>query len=152
MGNLRGLRRPVDQPNPTGPRFVRTLRAEENSMTDQEAADAEFGSRLREIMGAAVQSVADQAGPELAIAIAQRLDAGEWQLRTTVNLDGGQPDASTLRFHVLVEADNGLLELCSAKWPALGVPEESAREEARWTALQNRFGVPDDLSGLDSPS
>ena len=59
-------------------------------MTDQEAADAEFGSRLREIMGAAVQSVADQAGPELAIAIAQRLDAGEWQLRTTVNLDGGR--------------------------------------------------------------
>jgi len=119
--------------------------------TDDEGK--EFARRLREIMGAAVLSVADQAGVELAVAIAQRLDAGEWQLRTTVDLDGDrQPDPSTLRFHFLVEADNGLLELCSAKWTALGVAEESAREEARWTALQNGLGVPDDLSGLDSPS
>ena len=80
-------------------------------------------------MGAAVLSVADQAGVELAVAIAQRLDAGEWQLRTTVGLDGDrQPDLSMLRFHILVEADNGLVELCSAKWTALGAPEESARE------------------------
>jgi len=99
-----------------------------------------------------VLSVADQAGPELAVAIAQRLDAGEWQLRTTVDLgDDRQPDPLTLRFHVLVEADNGLLELCSAKWTALGVPEASAREEARWTAPQNGFGVPDDGSELTDP-
>lgn len=121
-----------------------------NHPTDDEGK--EFARRLREIMGAAVLSVADQAGVELAVAIAQRLDAGEWQLRTTVGLDGDrQPDLSMLRFHILVEADNGLVELCSAKWTALGAPEESAREEAR-AALQNGYGVPDDLSGLDSPS
>jgi hypothetical protein len=44
------------------------------------------------------------------------------------------------------------VELVAAHRRALGVSEESARDEARWTALQHGYGVPDDLSGLDSPS
>ena len=125
------------------------MRADENSMSDlhrnhpTDDEGKEFARRLREIMGAAVLSVADQAGVELAVAIAQRLDAGEWQLRTTVGLDGDrQPDLSMLRFHILVEADNGLVELCSAKWTALGAPEESARERSPSRAARTATAYP----------
>ena len=72
---------------------------------------------------------------------------------TRVDVDqDGEPDVSTLWFRVKVEVENKRVELCAARWPVLGVSEESARDEAKWTALQNGFNLPDDLSGLDSPS
>jgi hypothetical protein len=133
------------------------VRIEEDSVTGPQRYEppsdeqAEFGRRLHELMGQAVLSVCDQAGVELGVAIAQRLDAGEYRVTTSLELGAdGQPDPLSLRFHVLVEADNGLLELCSARWSALGVPEDGAREEARWTSLQNGIGVPADLSELDN--
>ena len=67
---------------------------------------------------------------------------------TSVNVDGdGEPDAETLWYRVEVEVENGWVELCEARWSALGVSPEGAAEEARWTAMQHGFGVPDDLSG-----
>jgi len=113
----------------------------------------EFFRRLRDLMGSAVVAICDHA-PELAVVIACRLDAGKWRLRTSTDLkDDGDLDPETLWFHVEVELDNdGWLPLCGARWSELGVSEESAREETRWTALQNGIGVPDDLSDLDSPS
>jgi hypothetical protein len=64
----------------------------------------------------------------------------------------GEPLPGTLWYRVEVEISTGWTELVKAHWSALGVREESARDEVKWTALQNGLGVPDDLSGLDSPS
>ncbi|HLM22217.1 MAG TPA: hypothetical protein VK390_11925 [Propionibacteriaceae bacterium] len=114
----------------------------------------EFCRRLRELMGSAVVAICAHA-PELAVVIACRLDAGKWRLRTSTDLDDdGEPDPETLWFHVAVELDNdGWLPLCGAHWSTLGVSEESAREETRWTALQSGYGIPNDIAEItDSPS
>ena len=114
----------------------------------------EFSSRLREIMDWAVQQIAAE-HPTIGLVVAEQLDRGNWRLMTRVDLDpDDQPDVDTLWFRVEVEWYGGeWVELVAAHWRALGVSEESARDEARWTALQNGIGLPDDLSGLDdSPS
>ena len=72
----------------------------------------------------------EQARPAVAVALADEIDAGRRRLMTRVEISGedGQPDIETLR----------------------SVSPEGAREEARMTALQHGFGIPDDLSELDS--
>jgi hypothetical protein len=64
-------------------------------------------------------------------------------------LGDDQPDRGPGRGRVVWRRVGALV---AAHRRALGVSEESARDEARWTALQHGYGVPDDLSGLDSPS
>ena len=114
----------------------------------------EFRRRLQALIVWALQQLRDQAGEDIALAIADQLDRQRWRLMTRVNVDqDGEPDVESLWFHVDVQVGNGWLELCSARWTVFGVSEESAREEARWTAMQHGFGVPDDPSALtDSPS
>ena len=113
----------------------------------------EFARRLREVIDWALRELAEQSGHQVALATAALLDRGKWRLMTSVDADrNGEPLPETLWYRVEVEVSNGWVELVEARWSALGVSEESARDEARWTALQNGLGVPDDLSGLDSPS
>ena len=89
----------------------------------------------------------------VALATADLLDRGKWRLMTDVNVDrDGEPLPDSLWYRVEVEVSTGWVELVEARASPLGVSEESARDEAKWTALQNGLGVPDDLSGLGSPS
>jgi hypothetical protein len=61
----------------------------------------------------------------------------------------GEPLPETLWYRVEVEISTGWVELVKARASTLGVSEESARDEAKWTALQNGLGI----SGINgSPS
>ena len=113
----------------------------------------EFWRRLREVMVGALQEIGAEQ-PAIGLVVAEQLDRGNWRLMTRADLDADdQPDLATLWYRVDVEWCGEWVELVAAHWRALGVSEESARDEARWTALQNGIGLPDDLSGLDdSPS
>jgi hypothetical protein len=114
----------------------------------------EFARQLRELIVWALGQARDQHGVEIARAVARQLDRGRWRLMTRVHVDrDGEPDVDSLWYRVVVQGADGWVELCEARWPALGVSEESAREEARMTAMQHGYGVPSDLAGLtDSPS
>jgi hypothetical protein len=119
-------------------------------------SDAEadnFERRLRALLLEAVLRVRDQGEPLLALALAEQLEQGRYRLMTRLDIgEDGQPDIGSLWFVVEVEWFGAWVELVEARWPVFGISEESAREEARWTALQNGLGLPDDLSELDSPS
>ncbi len=113
----------------------------------------EFWRRLREVMNWALQEVLADGGPAIATAVAEQLDSGRWRVMTRDHVDStGQPDVETLFFRVEVEWYGGTwVELCEARWTALGVSPESAAEEARAATWQNGLGIPDDLSGLTEP-
>jgi len=114
----------------------------------------EFARRLREVIHWALRELGEQAGHHVALATADLLDRGKWRLMTNVSVGrDGDPLPDSLWYRVEIEVSNGWVELVEARWSALGVSEQSARDEAKWTALQNGLGVPDDLSGIDgSPS
>ena len=113
----------------------------------------EFARRLREVINWALQELGEQAGHPVALATADLLDRGKWRLMTNVDVGpDGEPLPDTLWYRVEVPISTGWVELVEAHWSALGVSEESAADEAKWTALQNGIGVPADLSGLDPPS
>ena len=126
-------------------------------MTDRyeptEAEQEEFRRRLDGVIYWALRQVHDEEGEDVALALARRMDRGQWRLMTQVDVDSdGQPDVDTLWFRVDLQFGERWVELVAARWTALGVPPEGAREEARMTALQHGYGIPDDLSELDSPS
>ena len=117
-----------------------------------DAEQDEFGRRLYALMLEAVLRVRDEGEPLLAVALAEQLEQGRYRLMTRLDIgEDGLPDVESLWFAVEVDWYGAWVELVEARWPVFGISEESAREEARWTALQNGFGVPVDLSGLDSP-
>jgi hypothetical protein len=63
----------------------------------------------------------------------------------------GELDIDTLWYRVEVEGANGWVELVEARWPTLGVSEESACEEANWTVMQDGIGIPVDASETHGP-
>jgi hypothetical protein len=86
--------------------------------------------------------------------MAAEFDAGAWQLMTEVDLDADQkpiPGSLAFRVDIWVPSMDEFVEFLAVKASALGVSPEQEAEEARWTALQNGHGVPDDLAGLDDP-
>ena len=119
-----------------------------------DAEQDEFGRRLYALMLEAVLRVRDEGEPLLAVALAEQLEQGRYRLMTRLDIgEDGLPDVESLWFAVEVDWYGvAWVELLEARWTVFGVSEESAREEARWTALQNGFGVPADLSGLDESS
>ena len=128
-------------------------------MTEQryrpsDAEQEEFGRRLDDVICWALRRVHEEEGEDVALALAQRMDRRQWRLMTRVDVDGnGEPDLDTLWFRVELQFGDRWVELVAARWSALGVPPEGAREEARMTALQHGFGIPDTPAELfDSPS
>ena len=113
----------------------------------------EFGRRLHDLIVWALLQLKEQFGEDAAVAVADLMEQGRYRLMTRLDIgEDGLPDVESLWFAVEVEWFGAWIELVEARWSVFGISEESAREEARWTALQNGIGVPADLSGLDSPS
>jgi hypothetical protein len=121
-------------------------------MTEPSAAEAEeFGLRLRLIIEGGLKRAAALYGTETALAMAQQFDDGQWRLMTEVDLaDDGQPIPGSLKFRVDIHIPfiDEWEEFLAAKASVLGVSPEAEAAEARWTALQNGHGIPDDLSGI----
>jgi len=114
----------------------------------------EFWRRLREVIVGALQEIGAEQ-PAIGLVVAEQLDRGNWRLMTRADLDADdQPDLATLWYRVEVEWYGGeWVELVAAHWRALGVSEESAREETRWTLMQNGYDLPNDIAEItDSPS
>jgi len=103
----------------------------------------EFARRLREVIHWALRELGEQAGHQVALGVADLLDRGKWRLMTDVSVGrDGEPLPDSLWYRVEVEVSTGWVELVEARTSALGVSEESARDEARWTAMQNGIGIP----------
>ena len=86
--------------------------AEAERLTDQDryrprdAEEEEFRRRLHDLIIWALRQLRDQAGEEIALAMAGLLDRDKWRLMTSVNVDGdGEPDAETLWYRVEVEVE-----------------------------------------------
>lgn len=113
-----------------------------------------FRRRLKAVISWALQQHLKEQGKASARAIAAKLDAGEYRVRTTCDLDArsGEPVLDSLRYVVEIFWLGGWEELVTATWTALGVSEANAVDELRLTLLQNGVGIPDDPSALmDSP-
>ena len=116
--------------------------------------EREFWRKLDEVIVWSLHKLREQEGQQIAEAVAERLDRRQFRLMTSVDIDrNGEPDIDSLSYRVEVAISDGWLKLVEARWPALGVSEEGAREEARMTLMQHGYGIPDDLSKLlDPPS
>jgi hypothetical protein len=127
-------------------------------MTEPTAAEMEeFWLRLRLIIERGLERIAALHGAETALAMRWQFATGQWRLRTEIDVADKQPVPGSLRFLVDIhipfpdEVVDEWEEFAEIKPPALGVPTHLAEEEARWTALQNGIGLPDNLSELDDP-
>jgi hypothetical protein len=112
----------------------------------------EFWRKLHDVITWALHELKDQEGEEVARAVAEQLDRREFRIRTRCDLDAhDEPQVDSLWYRVEVRIADDWLELVEARWPALGVSEEHAREEIRMTMLQNGIGIPDDASSITDP-
>ena len=68
--------------------------------------EEDFRRRLHDLIVWALRQLRDEAGDEIALAMASLLDRDKWRLMTSVNVDGdGEPDAETLWYRVEVEVE-----------------------------------------------
>jgi hypothetical protein len=111
----------------------------------------EFWIRIRLIIDHCLRSGVAEYGAEMALAMAQLFDDGKWRLMTEIDLDADQkpvPGSLVYRIDVQSPVTDEWAEFATVKASALGVSPEQEAEEARWTALQNGHGVPDDARDL----
>ena len=124
-------------------------------MTEPTAAEMdEFWLRIQAIIDWGLRCGVAEYGADKALVMAQLFDDGKWRLMTEIDLDADKkpiPGSLTYRIDVQSPIHGEWGEFATVKASALGVTPEQEAEEARWTALQNGHGVPDDLSGLDDP-
>jgi hypothetical protein len=121
-------------------------------MTPSPEEQRQFWTKLDEVIVWALLKLKDQEGEEVAHAVAEQLDRREFRLRTRCDLDAqDEPQVDSLWYRVEVPVADGWLPLVEARWLALGVSEEGAREEIRMTMLQNGIGIPDDASSITGP-
>jgi hypothetical protein len=120
-----------------------------------ESEMTEFWLRICRVIDWGLRSGAAEYGAEKALVMAQLFDDGRWRLMTELDLDADQkPIPGSLDFRIDVQSPvtGEWAEFALIKASALGVSPEQEAAEARWTALQNGHGVPDDLAGLDGDS
>ena len=124
-------------------------------MTEPTAAEMEeFWLRLHLIIDGGLRRVAALEGAETALAMAEQFDSNAWRLMTEIDLDADQkpvPGSLAFRVDIWVPSMDEFVEFLAVKASVLGVSPEQEAQEARWTALQNGHGVPDDLSELTDP-
>ena len=121
-------------------------------MTPSPEEHNEFWRKLHDVITWALHELKDQEGEEVARAVAEQLDRREFRLRTRCDLDAhDELRVASLWYIVEVPVADDWLPLVEARWLALGVSEEGAREEIRMTMLQNGIGIPNDPSSITGP-
>lgn len=122
-------------------------------MTEPTLEETEhFWLRIHAVIDWCLRQGSVEHGVEEALRMAELFEDGRWRVMTEIVLDGDQkPVPGSLSYRVDVQSPihSEWVEFANIKASALGVTPLQAAQEAKWTALQNGHGIPDDLSGLD---